>query len=146
GTVRTETTDNAGFFRFNLIPQGTYTVEISAPGFETVKQTGISVIAARDTGLGSIKLSVGAPTTTVEVTAAAPLIESTQAQITSNFNNQILVNTAGIEANEGLDNIALYVPGVSSTRDNSFADFNGGVGFSVNGLRGRNNDQQIDGQ
>src|SRR5215469_5566538 len=57
GNVRTETTDNAGFFRFNLIPEGTYTVEVSASGFQTIQQKGISVIAARDTGLGSLKLS-----------------------------------------------------------------------------------------
>jgi len=38
------------------------------------------------------------------------------------------------------------VPGVTSVRDNSFSNTNGGQGFSVNGLRGRNNDQQIDGQ
>ena len=78
--------------------------------------------------------------------AAAPLIESTQAQITSTFSGQTLSSQPGVMANEGLDNIALYVPGVASVRDNQFADTNGGEGFSVNGLRGRNNDQQIDGQ
>ena len=41
--------------------------------------------------------------------------------------------------------MALFVPGVSSSRDNNFSNVNG-AGFSVNGLRGRNNDQQIDGQ
>ncbi len=45
-----------------------------------------------------------------------------------------------------LDNLALFVPGVVSARDNGFSNTNGGGGFSVNGLRGRNNDQQIDGQ
>ncbi len=144
--TRTTTTDSAGFFGFDLIPTGDYTIEITAPGFKTIQQTHITVVASRDTGLGTIKLPVGDTSTTVEVTAATPLIESTQAQITNTFNSQILTTTAGLEANQGLDNIALFVPGTASTRDNSFADFNGGVGFSVNGLRGRNNDQQIDGQ
>ena len=45
-----------------------------------------------------------------------------------------------------MDNLALFVPGVVSARDNGFSNTNGGGGFSVNGLRGRNNDQQIDGQ
>src|SRR5260370_815413 len=53
---------------------------------------------------------------------------------------------AGIQENQGLDNLALFVPGVSSVRDNSFSNTNGGAGFSSNGLRGRNNDQEIDGQ
>lgn len=143
---RTETTDSAGSFRFNLIPAGDYNVEISAPGFKTVKQTHITVVAGSDTGLGSLKLEVGDTSTTVEVTAAAPLIESTQAQITNTFSGQTLTSTPGVQANEGLDNIALFVPGVSSSRDNNFSNLNGGQGFSVNGLRGRNNDQQIDGQ
>jgi hypothetical protein len=45
----------------------------------------------------------------------------------------------------GLDNLALTVPGVVNNRDLGFSNTNG-TGFAVNGLRGRNNDQQIDGQ
>jgi hypothetical protein len=143
---RSTTTDSAGQFRFNLIPAGDYTIEISAPGFKTAQQTHITVVAGSDTGVGSFKLEVGDTSTTVEVTAAAPLIESTQAQVTNTFSGVTLSSQPGVEANEGLDNIALFVPGVSSSRDNNFSNANGGLGFSVNGIRGRNNDQQIDGQ
>jgi hypothetical protein len=146
GVVSTTTSDDAGLFRFNLIPVGTYTVEVSSQGFKTAVQNGILVTASQDTGLGTIKLAVGDTGTTVEVTAAAPLVESTQAQVTNTFTSEQLTTFAGIQANEGLDNLALFVPGVSSSRDNNFSNLNGGEGFSVNGLRGRNNDQQIDGQ
>jgi hypothetical protein len=44
-----------------------------------------------------------------------------------------------------MDFLALQIPGVNMTRDNTFSNSNG-VGFSVDGIRGRNNDQQIDGQ
>ncbi|HEY6306119.1 MAG TPA: carboxypeptidase regulatory-like domain-containing protein [Candidatus Angelobacter sp.] len=144
--AQSTTTDSAGSFRFNLIPAGDYTIEIEAPGFQSIRQTHITVVAGNDTGLGTLKLPVGSATTTVEVTAAAPLIESTQAQVTNTFSGQTLTTQPGLEANEGLDYVALFAPGVASSRDNAFADFNGGVGFGVNGLRGRNNDQQIDGQ
>jgi hypothetical protein len=143
---RTTTTNGAGSFRFNLIPAGDYTIEVSAPGFETVQQTHITVVAGSDAGLGTLQLEVGNINTTVEVAAGAPLLESTQAQVANIFFGQTLTSTPGIEANEGLDNAALFVPGVSSSRDNNFSNFNGGLGFSVNGIRGRNNDQQIDGQ
>ena len=147
GTVFTTTTDNAGLFRFNLIPTGTYNIQVSASGFKTIEQTGFLVTASVDTGVGTITLEVGATGTTVEVTAAAaPLVESTESQITNTFTSQTLTTFPGIQAGEGLDNLALYNPGVSSSRDNNFANFNGGEGFSVNGLRGRSNDQQIDGQ
>src|SRR5262245_16044382 len=146
GAELTTTTDNAGAFRFNLIPVGTYKVDVSAPNFKTLSQSEISVTAGRDTGLGLLKLAVGDTGTTIEVTAETPLIESTQAQVTNTFSGQTLSTFVGVQENDGLDNLALFVPGVSSSRDNNFSNFNGGQGFSVNGLRGRNNDQQIDGQ
>jgi hypothetical protein len=145
GAVLTTTTDSSGSFRFNLIPAGTYKVEASAKGFKTAVQSSVAVDVGRDTGL-TFKLTVGEASTTVEVSAEAPLIETTQAQVTNTFSGATLSTFAGVQENEGLDNLALFVPGVSSVRDNSFSNTNGGVGFSVNGLRGRNNDQQIDGQ
>src|SRR5215469_6352402 len=66
--------------------------------------------------------------------------------MTNTFTSLYLSTFAGIQENEGLDNLALFVPGIASARDNGFSNSNGGLGFSVNGLRGRNNDQQIDGQ
>jgi hypothetical protein len=146
GATLTTKSDSSGLFRFNLIPAGEYKVQVSAQGFNTSVQNNIVVTAGRDTGLGSIKLAVGQTSTTVEVTAAAPLIESTQSQVTNTFAGTQLSSFAGVQENEGLDNLALFVPGVSSSRDNNFSNFNGGEGFSSNGLRGRNNDQQIDGQ
>jgi len=146
GSVQTTTTDSAGSFRFNLIPSGNYKIEVSAANFKTSVQTDILVAAGRDSGLGSIKLTVGETSSTIEVTAETPLIESTQAQVTNTFSGTVLTNFAGIQENQGLDNLALFVPGVASTRDQNFSNTNGGGGFSVNGLRGRNNDQEIDGQ
>ncbi len=144
--VLTTTTDSSGLFRFNLIPAGEYKVEISAQHFKTAVQNSVVVTAGRDSGLGAIKLTVGETSTTVEVTADAPLIETTQAQVTNTFSGVQLSTFAGVQENQGLDNLALFVPGVSSARDNNFSNTNGGGGFSANGLRGRNNDQQIDGQ
>lgn len=140
------TTDGSGNFRFNLIPAGDYKIEISAPGFQTVVQNGVAVIAGRDSNLSLIKLTVGEASTTVEVTAESSLIEPTQSQVTNTFSGSVLATMPGVQENEGLDNLALFVPGVAPSRDNNFSNLNGGTGFSVNGLRGRNNDQQIDGQ
>ena len=146
GTSLNTTTDNAGLFRFNLIPAGEYKLQIAAQGFSSAVQNNVVVAAGRDSGVGSIKLNVGQASTTVEVTAAAPLIEQTQSQVTNTFAGTQLSSFAGVQENEGLDNLALFVPGVVQSRDNNFSNFNGGTGFSSNGLRGRNNDQQIDGQ
>ncbi len=146
GTVYTTTSDNSGLFRFNLIPAGTYKVEITGPGFKTAVQNNVQVSTGKDSSLGSIRMSVGEANTSVEVTADAPLIETTQAQVSSTFSGTTLTTFAGVQENQGLDNLALFVPGITSVRDNSFSNTNGGAGFSSNGLRGRNNDQEIDGQ
>ncbi|HEY2359995.1 MAG TPA: TonB-dependent receptor [Candidatus Angelobacter sp.] len=145
GTVSATTTDSAGLYRLNLLPVGTYTVEITVQGFKTTSQSNVQVGAGRDTGLGSIQVAVGETSTTVEVTGEAPLIETTQAQISSTFSGTTLSTFAGIQENEGLDRLALFVPGVVASRSDNFSNTNGG-GFSSNGLRGRNNDQEIDGQ
>jgi hypothetical protein len=146
GATLTTTSDSSGSFHFNLIPVGDYKVEVTAPGFRTAVQNNIVVAAGRDSSLGSIALTVGEVTTSVEVSAEAPLIETTQSQVTNTFAGTQLTTFAGVTENQGLDTLALFVPGVASARDNGFSNTNGGTGFSVNGLRGRNNDQQIDGQ
>jgi hypothetical protein len=146
GTVFDTTSDSAGLFRFNLIPAGTYKLEISAQGFQTSVQNNVQVTAGADSGVGAVELKIGGGETTVDVNGAAQLVETTQAQVTNTFSETILTNFAGIQENQGLDNLALYVPGVSSARDQNFSNTNGGGGFAVNGIRGRNNDQEIDGQ
>jgi Carboxypeptidase regulatory-like domain len=146
GASLSTVSDNSGTFRFNLIPPGTYRVEISAQHFKTAFQNDIIVAAGRESGLGNVVLPVGETTTTVEVTAAAPLIDPTQSQVTNTFSGLALQSIAGVQENQGLDGLALFVPGVTSVRDSAFTNANGGVGFSSNGLRGRSNDQQIDGQ
>ncbi len=145
GVTFTTTTDSAGIYRLNLLPVGTYAVEVTAQGFKTTSEVGVVVGAGRDTGLGSMHMSVGETSTTVEVTGDAPLIETTQSQVSSTFSGTTLSTFAGVQENQGLDRLALFVPGVAATRQNNFSNANG-VGFSSNGLRGRNNDQEIDGQ
>ncbi|HEV3316155.1 MAG TPA: TonB-dependent receptor [Candidatus Angelobacter sp.] len=146
GAVYNTTSDNSGLFRFSLIPAGAYKIEVTKQGFKTSVQNDVLVSAGRESSLGSVKLSVGEASTTVEVTAETPLIEPTQSQVTNTFAGTTLNTFAGVGENQGLDSLALFIPGVASSRDNNFSNTNGGGGFSVNGLRGRNNDQQIDGQ
>src|SRR5260370_2558068 len=138
-------TDSAGLFRLSLLPPGTYRVEVSKQGFRKVVFDSIEVSVGADRGLGAVKLEIGEVSATVEVSAAQPLVESTEAQVTNAFNANDIASFAGALENQGLDNLALTVPGVVNNRDLGFSNTNG-TGFAVNGLRGRNNDQQIDGQ
>jgi hypothetical protein len=142
----TTTSGGTGAFKLSLLPVGTYKVEISKTGFRTAALAGVTVTPGVDAGLGEIKVEIGSASETVEVTAATPLVETTQAQITNTFESAYLNSIPGIQENQGLDVLAVLLPGVSATRDLGMANSNGGGGFTVDGLRGRSNDQQIDGQ
>jgi len=145
GQSTTTTSDNSGLFKIPLLATGTYSIQISKTGFRAASIRAIEVNPGVDSGLGSVKLELGAATETVEVSAATPLVETTQAQVTATFGETFLNNIPGIQENQGLDNLAILLPGVSMSRDLGMANSNG-VGFTVQGLRGRNNDQQVDGQ
>jgi len=144
GEQYTSVTDATGLFHIALVGIGTYKLEISKEGFRTLTMT-VSVQAAQDTGIGTMTLELGTTTTTVEVTGASPIVQTTQSQITNTVSATTLESFPGTSLAQGMDFLALQVPGVVSSRDNNMANTNG-VGFTVNGIRGRNNDQQIDGQ
>ena len=139
------TSDNSGLFKLSLLPVGAYRLEITKNGFRKSVFDNVEVTVGADRGMGTIKLEIGEVTSTVEVSAAPPLLESTEAQVTNSFTASDIQTFPTILGNEGLDNLALTVPGVAMSRDLGFSNTNG-VGFAVDGLRGRNNDQQIDGQ
>lgn len=141
----TATTKDSGSFRFTLLPVGIYDVQISKSGFKTLKLAGVAAQANFENAVGDVKLEIGAESAMVQVTAAPPLIEATTAQITTVFEGETLQTFPGIEENQGLDYVALQLPGVGNSRDLNFPDENG-ADFSVNGLTERQNDQQIDGQ
>ena len=143
-TEKTVTSDT-GTFRFTQIPAGQYLLEVSKPGFQKLLLGKIEVDVNVERALGTLELQLGQATESVKVIAAPPLVEAAQAQVSTTFTSDQIQTYSGVGENEGLDFMALSVPGVGNTRDNNFADTNG-VGFSVNGIRGRSNDQQIDGQ
>ncbi len=145
GAQATATSNDLGYFKLSFLQVGSYNLLISKAGFKTLKLNAVAVQVNADNEMGGIKLDLGESTSTIEVTAAPPLIEATTSQITNTFTDQAVQGFAGVNELEGLDFLALQVPGVVTTRDLNFTNDNG-PGFSVNGLRGENNDQQIDGQ
>src|SRR6202140_3090573 len=142
GTLTTVTNDT-GYFTFRSVPPGTYKVTITGKGFRTVEVPQVSVETSKDATLASIKMELtSAAGETVEVVEAAPILETTTGQVTNTFDAQA---TADLPTGGGFDSLALYLPGVADTGSNNFSNTNG-VGFSSNGLRGRSNNFQIDGQ
>jgi hypothetical protein len=142
GTLTTVTNDT-GYFTFRSVPPGTYKVTIAGTGFRTVEVQQVTVETSKDATLASIKMQLtSAAGVTVEVVEAAPILETTTGQVTNTFDTQA---TADLPTGGGFDSLALFLPGVADSGSNNFSNTNG-VGFSSNGLRGRSNNFQIDGQ
>jgi iron complex outermembrane receptor protein len=70
GGIHATTTDGSGRFSVPGLQPGTYTIEVAAPGFETVRRDGVAVTAAAEPV--SIRLTVANITETVTVSAALP--------------------------------------------------------------------------
>lgn len=131
---------DGGFSVLNL-QTGSYNLVFSLPGFADVVLKGVRVeVGPRD--LGNIVMKPSSTVTTVEVSDSAPLLETTQAQVSTTFDP---VEIANLPMNNGFDAVTLLQPGIVQTHDNNFSNNNGAT-FSSNGQRGRSNNFEIDGQ
>jgi hypothetical protein len=135
-------TNENGYINFRSVPPGAYKITITASSFRQAILEGVEVTVAHDTNLGAVRLELGQVGETVQVEGAAPLIESTTSQVTTSFSSQA---TTDLPLGGSYDQLTLLIPGVADTGSNSFSNSNG-ASFSSNGLRGRSNNFQIDGQ
>lgn len=74
GNTQVQSTNSHGVFRFSLLAPGSYTVSASVPGFREAMMSGIVTIGQATTL--NLVLSIGAATSTVEVTSDAPLLQT----------------------------------------------------------------------
>ncbi len=74
--VRRTTTNPMGYYTLAELPVGVYTVQVELEGFRTAVREGIQLSLNRNARV-DIRLSVGALTERVNVTADAPLVETT---------------------------------------------------------------------
>ena len=126
-TARTNTTGQ--WVVKSGMPSGQLKIVASAPGFKTLQT--ITGYDPRRPSIFNVRMMVGDASTTVEVTDAAPLIETTQAEVTKTFSGVTLQTFAGVEENRGVNNLALFVPGTTPERKDR--DEKKVEGFAQNG-------------
>ncbi|PYS80070.1 MAG: hypothetical protein DMF66_00570, partial [Acidobacteria bacterium] len=130
----TGTTDSEGRFRVVQLQPGNYTVTISASGFSNFTQQHVVVEVGQVTSI-DVPLAVTGATATVEVTAEAPVLNTTQQDFSTNV-NQTSINELPINGRRW-SNFALLTPG-------SVPDGNFGL-ISFRGISGLLNNNTIDG-
>ena len=140
--VFTAQTTSAGIIALRDLPTGSYNVKIEAANFRVYEAKNLTVSVGKDTGLGTVQLQLGASSESVTVEGTAPLIESTTDQISDTIGAE---KVTSLPMGNTFDSLALFLPGVVTVGDASFSN-NNGAEMSVNGLRARANNFQIDGQ
>ncbi len=135
--------NSQGYFELRSLPIGSYNVTIEDSGFRKLQLNNVIVVAGRTDTLGGQTLEIGTASEVVTVEASTPLVESATSQIGGDFDAKVVgaLPNAGV----GFDNLALFIPGVANNGSTNFSNTNGAA-IANNGLRGRSNNFQIDGQ
>ncbi len=153
GLSQTDVADGIGNFHFEALVRGNYQATVSAAGFQTEVQA-ITLDVSQIQAL-NFKLKPGAAATTVTVTDAAPIVD------TSTSSTGTVVEAEQIAAlplnGRNYTQLAMLVPGVTRGAygsDASGASGNaetwryndtGGTAISANGLRQQANNFELDG-
>lgn len=142
--MREITASLEGSFRAPQLPPGDYEVTVIAKGFGKYVQGPIVLRSGQNAEL-NIRLEVAGVTETVSITADAPLLNTTNSEVATNFESK-RISELPLAPNRNVLNLALSVPGVSQLSSGQTSFASGGVNFSSNGMRVRSNNFMIDGQ
>lgn len=145
GTQLTAITDGNGSYNIQRVPIGTYDVKVESTGFQSAVQKGVTLVLNQVARL-DFPLKVGDVATSVEVTSAAPLLQTEATQlgtvIDSRTNAQIPLATRNYVQ------LTLLAPGAISPNPSGFKNaqttFNSSRPY-INGNREQSNNFLLDG-
>ena len=86
GVTTTTSTNGTGAYRFENLPVGTYRIIVKSGGFKTAVQQ-VDVVL-NQTGTLNFTLTLGATSETIEVSGVAATIDTTSAQVQSNYDER----------------------------------------------------------
>src|SRR5256712_1361324 len=133
GVSRTSVTDTTGWYRAAALMPGTYELSTDLTGFVTYKRAGITLTKGQEPRI-DIMLQVASVKETVQVVAAAPLVDTTKNTIGMTVTRKDLDSIPLVSRNF-LD-LANMTPGVTGV---------GGGGVNTAGQLSRNNSYLVDG-
>lgn len=107
-------TDERGDYRISPLPIGTYAVDYSLSGFQTVKREGVRLTVGFAAKI-DIPLKVGSLEETITVSGLAPVVDTTSTTATTQFTRETieLIPTS----RNGIVSLLAQAPGVRTLRD-----------------------------
>jgi hypothetical protein len=141
GFSRVAVSGATGGFSLPLLPPGTYDLRVEASGFSRQEQKGIVILVGQILTVDQ-RLKPGGANEIVEVTAQAPLIESTSSQIGGSVSPTEVSELPLLDRN--FSELMTLIPGVRPAE--GFDPTKTRVGnVSINGGDGRQTDTNVDG-
>ncbi|MSV28074.1 MAG: TonB-dependent receptor [Bryobacterales bacterium] len=141
GFERRALSNETGYFTVTLLPPGNYRLSVRRDGFRATTRTGLRLVVGQVARLDFV-LEVGEVAESVEVTAAAPTVESGTAALGTVVSSKQILDMP-LNSRNPL-RLAYLVPGF--TPSSSFSDqFNRASSFRINGGRANMNDLFLDG-
>jgi hypothetical protein len=146
--VRTARTTAAGDYTFTQLGPGTYSIQVSQPGFKSFSIPNIA-LSASDRARENAKLEVGSEGQTIQVTGQAPALQTDSSVLTTTVTQKA---TQDLPLNgRNYVNLAQLAPGANPGPPNGLSS--GGrpddrrltSGISINGQSDTINDWMIDG-
>jgi carboxypeptidase family protein len=145
GTVWSTTTNSEGIYDLPQVPIGTYNVKVERTGFQAAQQANLTLVLNQVARL-DFQLKVGDVTTSVNVTDAAPLLQTDSTQVGSVMDAHAIANLPLETRN--YNQLALLTPGAVTTSPGAFntglSTFNSGRPY-INGNREQANYYLLDG-
>ncbi|MEK7409082.1 MAG: TonB-dependent receptor, partial [Acidobacteriota bacterium] len=150
GLKRQATTDDTGLYRILDLPQGTYTIEVSASGFRSLRKTNVIVVIGQ-VNAQDLQLVVGAPTQEVTVQGSVAVLQTQKADVHTEITSHAITNLP-LNVYRNFQAVTLLTPGVFSVSAIADSYPNGlasgperSMSIYSNGLPSRINNTRIDG-
>jgi hypothetical protein len=147
GLAYTAVTNNDGLYRISPVPAGTYKLTVEKQGFSSVSHEAF-VLTVNQVARVDVGLKVGQVSETVEVTGAAPVLETDVTQVDTIIN--AATNDSLPLAARNYVQLTLLSPGAVTTNPKGFSTGNNTADFSsarplINGNREQANNFLLDG-
>lgn len=142
GLTRETLSSENGSYRIPALPVGPYEVRAALPGFQTAVRSGLTLTVDQE-AIVNFTLQVGEVAQTVEVSAEAPLVNTTSSSLGGLVNEQIVADLP-LNGRNYVD-LTFLQPGVTKNENMTSGGTFVGSWFSSNGAPLRSNTYMLDG-
>ncbi|MBV8070125.1 MAG: TonB-dependent receptor [Acidobacteriaceae bacterium] len=145
GIVRNEQTNASGNYTFADIPEGNYTVTVEATGFKKDVRQSVNVLVNTSTRV-DVQLQPGNISQQIEVTAAAPPLQTDRADTETSISTVATANLP-VGTNRNFQSLLNLVPGTTRAtfQHSTFFNASSSLQTEVNGQMRQGNNYQIEG-